>query len=277
MTGFQRYTLSQTEFMLLKNLVLHVAGIYLSDSKRELLISRFSRRLRHLGYRSFAEYYNFLTSSEGEPEIEHFINTITTNKTGFFREAHHFDFLAKQFVDEVKDAGRPIRMWSSACSTGEEAYTIAMVMHRRLTQPFRIPVSVLGTDIDTKVLMTARKAVYDEHAVADVPEEYLHHAFLKSKDPRLGLYKIKPEIRKMVTFEQFNFIDRQYRFSPGFDVIFCRNVIIYFSSETKTEVIRKLIDMLRLGGYLIVGHSESLFDISDTLEFVTNTVYRRVQ
>lgn len=276
MNNFHRFTLSEIEFKQLKDLVLRIAGIYLSDSKKELLISRFSRRLRQLKFRSFSEYYGYLLSPENSTEIEYFINTITTNKTGFFREAHHFNYLATTFAEEMRERKQPIRVWSSACSTGEEAYTTAMVLHRHLVEPYNIPVSILATDIDTRVLSLARRAVYEEQHISDIPEDYLHRYFLRSKEQERGLYKVNTELRKMVSFEQFNFIDDTYRFTPGFDVILCRNVIIYFNGVTKARVISQLKNMLKIGGYLIVGHSESLFDISQGLEFIENTMYRRI-
>ncbi|MCK5808430.1 chemotaxis protein CheR [bacterium] len=276
MNSFFPFTLSELEFKQFKELVLRVAGIYLADSKRELLISRFSRRLRQLKHHSFSEYYNFLLSPQNSAEIEYFINTITTNKTGFFREAHHFSFLESSFVQEIKERKEPIRIWSSACSTGEEPYTTAMVLHKHLVEPYNIPVSVLATDIDTRVLSLAKRAVYDEQSVADIPDDYLHRYFLRSKEKDLGLYKVHSDLRDIVSFEHFNFIDDSYRFNPGFDVILCRNVIIYFNGPTKARVIQRLKNMLKIGGYLIVGHSESLFDISDGLEFIENTIYRRI-
>lgn len=276
MNDFNRFSLSDIEFKQLKDLVLRIAGIYLSDSKKELLISRFSRRLRQLKFRSFSEYYGYLLSPENNTEIEYFINTITTNKTGFFREAHHFNYLATTFATEMQQRKEPIRVWSSACSTGEEAYTTAMVLHQNLVEPYSIPVSILATDIDTRVLSLARRAIYDEQSIAEIPDEYLHRYFLRSKKQERGLYKVNTELRKMVSFEQFNFIDDTYRFNPGFDVILCRNVIIYFNGSTKARVINQLKNMLKIGGYLIVGHSESLFDISQGLEFIENTMYRRI-
>jgi chemotaxis protein methyltransferase CheR len=272
----KKISLSDTEFDKLRDLVYKISGISLANTKKELVISRFSKRLKELKLNSFGEYYDLIISPSGFSEVQNFINSITTNKTDFFREAHHFDFIVSTFIPQVVASSRPVvRIWSAACSTGEEPYTIAMVMAKYLVEPYGIPVKILGTDIDTNVLKTAARGVYDSHAIGQVPEKYLKKYFLRGKGDSFGLYKIKDEIRSMVTFKQLNFIASEYPITSTFDIIFCRNVIIYFSPETKKMVVSKLFRYLNEGGYIMMGHSETLFNMIDGLVYLKNTIYQK--
>lgn len=275
MIEIKKFKLSSEEFNKLRKLVFDTSGISLSDSKRELVISRFSRRLRSLNLDSFSDYYNVLVSQRGASEIQNFINSITTNKTDFFREAHHFDFIKDSFVSEMKNRKSEVRVWSAACSTGEEPYTIAMVLHKYLVEPYNIPVKIMATDIDTTVLEAARKGIYEERMISPIPKSYLKKYFLKGKDESSGLFKVKDVVKDMVTFMHLNFINKDYSIHTKFDIIFCRNVIIYFNNETKRYVINKLNDYLRHGGYFVIGHSETLFDMVDGLRYLTNTIYKK--
>jgi chemotaxis protein methyltransferase CheR len=273
---FKKFSLSEDEFSKLRDLVFKVSGISLADTKKELVISRFSRRLKSLKLNSFAQYYNLLISPSGFTEVQNFINSITTNKTDFFRESHHFDFIISNFIPEILAKGKkPVRIWSAACSTGEEPYTIAMVMHRHLVEPYAVPVKIFASDIDTNALKTASVGVYDNQTISAIPEHYLKRYFLRGKDNNKGLYKIKNEIREMVTFKKLNFIADEYPITHTFDIIFCRNVIIYFNSETKKMVITKVLRYLNEGGYLMMGHSETLFNLIDGLVYLKNTIYQK--
>ena len=272
----KKISLSDAEFDKLRDLVYKISGISLANTKKELVVSRFSKRVKALKLNSFSEYHDLLVSPGGFSEVQNFINSITTNKTDFFREPHHFDFIASSFVPQVVASNRPVvRIWSAACSTGEEPYTIAMVMSKYLVEPYGIPVKILATDIDTSVLKTAARGVYDSQAISPVPEAYLKKYFLKGKDDSFGLFKIKDEIRKMVTFKQLNFVAAEYPITSTFDIIFCRNVIIYFSSETKKLVISRLFRYLNEGGYIMMGHSETLFNMIDGLVYLKNTIYQK--
>jgi len=272
----KKISLSDEEFEKLRDLVYKISGISLANTKKELVISRFSKRVKALKLNSFSDYYELLVSPGGFSEVQNFINSITTNKTDFFRESHHFDFIVSTFIPQIVAAGKPVvRIWSAACSTGEEPYTIAMVMSKYLCEPHGIPVKILATDIDTNVLKTAARGVYDSHAIGQVPEKYLKRYFLRGKDDNFGLYKIKEEIRKMVTFKQLNFIAPEYPITSTFDIIFCRNVIIYFSPETKKMVVGKLFRYLNEGGYIMMGHSETLFNMIEGLVYLKNTVYQK--
>ena len=272
----KKISLNDTEFEKLRELVFKVSGISLADTKKELVVSRFTKRLRALKLQSFSDYYDLLVSSSGFSEVQNFINSITTNKTDFFREAHHFDFISSTFVPQVIASGkRVVRVWSAACSTGEEPYTIAMVMAKNLVEPYNIPVKILATDIDTSVLTIAARGVYESGVLNTVPEEYMKKYFLRGKGDNLGLFKIKDEIRQMVTFKQLNFIAPDYPITSTFDMIFCRNVIIYFNPETKKMVVNRLFRYLNDGGYIMMGHSETLFNMIEGLVYLKNTIYQK--
>ncbi|MBP7434416.1 protein-glutamate O-methyltransferase CheR [bacterium] len=272
----KKISLSDSEFDKLRELVYKISGISLANTKKELVISRFSKRLKELKLSSFGEYHDLLVSPGGFSEVQNFINSITTNKTDFFRESHHFDFIVSTFIPQVVASARPVvRVWSAACSTGEEPYTIAMVMSKYLVEPYGIPVKILATDIDTNVLKAAARGVYDSHAIGQVPEKYLKKYFLRGKGDSFGLFKVKDDIRSMVTFKQLNFIAPEYPITSTFDIIFCRNVIIYFSPETKKQVVGKLFRYLSEGGYIMMGHSETLFNMIEGLVYLKNTVYQK--
>lgn len=272
----KKISLSDAEFEKLRDLVFKVSGISLAETKKELVVSRFTKRVKALKLQNFSEYYDLLVSPSGFSEVQNFINSITTNKTDFFREAHHFDFLVNTFIPQVISSGRRIvRIWSAACSTGEEPYTIAMVMAKHLVEPYNIPVKILATDIDTSVLKTAVRGVYESGVLNTVPEEYMKKYFLRGKGESLGLFKIKDDVRQMVTFKQLNFIAPEYPVTSTFDIIFCRNVIIYFNPETKRMVVNRLFRYLNDGGYIMMGHSETLFNMIDGLVYLKNTIYQK--
>lgn len=272
----KKISLSDAEFEKLRELVFKVSGISLAETKKELVVSRFTKRVKALKLQSFSEYYDLLVSSSGFSEVQNFINSITTNKTDFFRESHHFEFLVSTFIPQVISSGRRVvRIWSAACSTGEEPYTIAMVLAKHLVEPYNIPVKILATDIDTSVLKTAVRGVYESGVLNTVPEEYMKKYFLRGKGESLGLFKIKDEIRQMVTFKQLNFIASEYPVTSTFDIIFCRNVIIYFNPETKRMVVNRLFRYLNDGGYIMMGHSETLFNMIEGLVYLKNTIYQK--
>ncbi|HNW81904.1 MAG TPA: protein-glutamate O-methyltransferase CheR [bacterium] len=272
----KKISLSDAEFEKLRELVFKVSGISLAETKKELVVSRFTKRVKALKLQNFSEYYDLLVSSSGFSEIQNFINSITTNKTDFFREAHHFDFITSTFIPQIIASGkRVVRVWSAACSTGEEPYTIAIVMAKHLVEPYNIPVKILATDIDTSVLKTAARGVYESGVLNTVPEEYMKKYFLRGKGDSLGLFKIKDEIKQMVTFKQLNFIAPEYPITSTFDMIFCRNVIIYFNPETKKLVVNRLFRYLNDGGYIMMGHSEALFNMIDGLVYLKNTIYQK--
>ncbi len=240
------------------------------------------KRLRSLGMSSFSEYCRYLFSSSGrDAERIHIIDVVTTNKTDFFREPGHFDYLARIAVPELLErygAGRKqvFTAWSAGCSTGEEPYTLAIVLSEIALQYTRFSYVVLATDISTKVLETARNAVYPEDRVVPVPPALRKKYFLRSKDRTNPRVKVAPEIRSTVKFRRLNFMDDDFGMREPLDVIFCRNVIIYFDRPTQEKLIRRFCRHLRPGGYIFMGHSETLHGMDLPLAQVAPTVYRRI-
>ena len=274
--------LSAGEFERFRRLIHDATGITLGDSKRTLLVARLGKRLRHLRLESFADYWDYLAhrDPEGRERVE-LVNSITTNKTDFFRERHHFDFVRDVVVPEarVRAAGAAgattLALWSSACSTGEEPYSLAMTMRDALGDDRRIGASILATDIDTDVLGRATAGVYAEERIAEVPADVRHRHFLRGRDAYAGAVRVRPEVRRLVTFRQLNLVGDAWPVEGSFDVIFCRNVIIYFTRETQRRLFERLARHLAPHGYLMVGHSETLHWLADLFEPVGPTIYRR--
>jgi chemotaxis protein methyltransferase CheR len=265
------------EFDLFRRLIHSETGISLKESKRPLLISRLGHRLRTLGLESFSEYYGWLKTRDprGE-ELRRLINCITTNKTSFFREQEHFSFLAMHVRDRAKrDGGRArLTVWSSACSTGEEPYSIAMTLREALPESSG-EVGIMASDIDTDVLAQAAGGLYPEEALEPVDPSLRRKYFLRGKGQWEGLAKVKPVLREMVQFRQINLVEDNWRLEGSFDIIFCRNVVIYFDRETQRRLFDRMLDRLRTDGLLFVGHSESLQWLSDRVQAVRHTVYRK--
>ncbi len=253
-------------------------GIKMSENKIPLLQSRLQRRLRALGLPSVEEYQRLLFDPEGGAgELTDFINAVTTNKTDFLREPDHFDFLVKTVVPAaLPDAAARggLAVWCAGCSTGEEPYTIAMYLAEaaRLT-PFSY--SIFATDISTKVLRTARHAVYHEALVKPVPPDWRKRYLLRHRDPAKAVVRIGPELRERVRFARLNFMDEDFGVREEFDAVYFRNVMIYFDRPTQEKVVRRLCRHLRPGGYLFIGHSESLIGLALPLKMVASAVYRR--
>ncbi|MFA6504586.1 MAG: protein-glutamate O-methyltransferase [Treponemataceae bacterium] len=250
-------------------------GIKMPPAKRVMLESRLSRRLRQHSFKDYTSYVDYVFSDEGSrTELIHMIDAVTTNKTDFFREADHFDYLLNDILPKARPSGGDIfRVWSGGCSTGEEPYTLSMVLeeYRRAVASFRW--SILATDISTKVLGHAVEAIYEEEKVAPVPLDYKKRYLLKSKDSAKHVVRVKPELRSHIEFQRLNFMDDDFGIRDRFDVIFCRNVIIYFDRQTQERLIRKFYDRLIPGGALFLGHSETLTGISISLRSVAPTVY----
>jgi chemotaxis protein methyltransferase CheR len=272
--------LSEREFERLRGFIHQRTGIALTRVKTSMLEARLIKRLRDLGISTFGEYSNYLFSSEGiQRELDHFINVVTTNKTEFFREAHHFDYLVRHAIPALKQAygfaGEGLRAWSAACSAGHEPYSLAMALAADSAANHRYPWSILATDISTKVLETATRAVYTEEDVAPVPAQLKSAYLLRSKDRDRQRVKIAPELREKITFRRLNLMDQEYGFKSGFHIIFCRNVIIYFDKPTQIALLQRLHKCLLPGGYLFLGHSETLNGIPLEMQLVGPTVYRR--
>jgi chemotaxis protein methyltransferase CheR len=269
--------MSDADFDELRRLVREVTGIALADSKRTMLSSRLASRLRTLSLPDFAAYRRRLRDPGGlEEERQALTNAVTTNKTGFFRENHHFDLLGStlvpSWVERARRSGtREILIWSAACSTGQEPWTIAMTLAERLPEPQSWKVRVLATDIDTDVLARAEAAVYSGAELEGLSAERLSRHF----DEQRGRYRLKESLRRWVSFRQLNFIDEPWPLRSRFDLILCRNASIYFEAPTQHRLFNRLCDHLVAEGWLFVGHAEVLHWMSERLEAKPGNVYRR--
>jgi len=273
----REFAFSDADFRSLAQFAHEQAGIALADSKRNLVYSRLSRRLRVLGLTSFRQYREYLAANAAE--LESFINAISTNLTKFFREAHHFDHfrthVALSFVQGTHGAvGRRLRVWSAGCSTGEEPYTIAVVLKREIRDLDRHDVKILATDIDTDVIGKGARGEYSANSIDEVPKTY-REFFQPAGGDRASENVIVVEgARKLVTFRRLNLMD-PWPFTGNFDAIFCRNVMIYFDGPTKSALIDRLTEKLKPGGWLYIGHSESLNGAHHGLSLHGRTIYRR--
>jgi len=272
--------MSDAEFELLRSLMYQQSGIHLKDAKRELLKGRLAKRLRHYGFDTFAEYYDLLKNQDyGGAELQEMINAVTTHKTSFFREGHHFDDLRKRLLVPARlaaEQGRsaPIRIWSAGCSSGEEPYSLAITV-AATWQPLPMrDVKILGTDIDTAVLETARTGVYPSESVRDLPLDVLRQNFQRGRGEYGGLVQVKPQIRDLVRFRRLNLFEETWPFRGEFDAIFCRNVMIYFDREVQRRVLERFARYLKPGGLLYAGHSENLFWLANLFRPLGGTVYK---
>jgi chemotaxis protein methyltransferase CheR len=291
------------EFKLFRTLVHERTGIWLRDGKQVMLASRLSRRLRHHQMANFAEYYAYVQSvPDNSDEIRELINCVTTNKTSFFRERHHFDYLTNTVVPAIRAAvqrggPRTIRVWSAASSTGEEAYSVAITLLEALQQAsgsqssgssrFARPglpaanfstgswrIEIVASDIDTKVLATAQRAIYNIESLASVSQPLQKKYFLRGKDDMAGQVKLKSEAARLVQFKRINLMDAKWPLEGLFDVIFFRNALIYFNQDTQDVFLRKMVRFLKPRGYLFLGNAEHIPWLHDILEPLNQTMYR---
>jgi chemotaxis protein methyltransferase CheR len=262
--------ISPQEFARFQALIYKIAGIQMADSKKVLLIGRLTRRLKHYGLDSFGEYYNLVSAPGQEAELQNMVDLLTTNETYFFREPKHFDFLADELLAQHKP-GTPFAIWSAACSSGEEPYTLSMVIADKLGDG---PWQIVASDISTAVLARAKAGHYPLERSKGIPPEFLKRYCLKGVRAQEGTFLITPKLRDRIRFMQIN-LNKQLPDVGPFDVIFLRNVMIYFDMETKRQVVANLIGKLKPGGYFIVGHSETLNGISDKLQAIRPTIYRK--
>ncbi len=270
--------LSARDFQRLRSFIYEECGINLTEAKKSTLQSRLTKRMRSLGLVSLSAYCDYVLSPEGKrEELVAMIDAVTTNKTAFFREQNHFDYLTRHALPSLLGGRRRnLTVWSAGCSTGEEPYTLAMVLNEyRERVPF-FSCRIVATDISTNALRIAAKAVYDEERIDPVPSSLKRKYFLKSKDPEKRLVRVVPELRDMVTFRRLNFMDGEFGLQEPVDIIFCRNVIIYFDRKTQETLLRHFARSLSLGGFLFVGHSETLFGMDVPLAQVAPTIHRRV-
>ena len=270
--GYQRdFIYTDKDFRRVCELIRQRVGITLNDSKRDMVYSRLSRRLRALGIDSFSNYLAFLEGEGGE-EWQHFTNALTTNLTSFFREAHHFDVLAKQ-LEELKGHGT-IDLWCCASSTGEEPYTI-LITACEVFGTLKPPVRLWATDVDTNVLETASRGVYALERISGLSESRCKRFFQRGSGSNDGYCRVIPALRELVTFEQLNLLDAKYPPSPTFSAIFCRNVMIYFEKPVQREILAKLVTRMDANSYLYTGHSENYLHAADIITPCGRSLYRK--
>jgi len=263
------FTISDGEFGQFKRFIFEAAGITLGDAKKALVSGRLAKRLQACKVKSYGEYFRLLTSGNSA-ELQIAINLLTTNETYFFREPKHFQFLKEQIRSGGLRASS-LRVWSAAGSTGEEAYSIAMLLEDLLTgQPWE----VVASDISTRVLERARAAHYSMARIENLPAGYLQRFCLKGRDEQAGTMLVQRALRAKVRFLQVN-LNAPLPHLGAFDVVFLRNVLIYFNMETKRRVVGRVLNVLKPGGYLFIGHSESLVDVTDALELLAPAIYRK--
>ena len=268
--------LSENEFTKFKEIIYLEAGIKLTDLKKALVQARLSRRMRALSLSTYEDYYSYLIENYTH-EKENFINAITTNKTEFFREKKHFDFMLEVALPEFeKDNIKDIRIWSAGCSTGEEAYTIAITLCEYFKNKRKPDIKILATDIDTQVLERAQAGIYLPEQVATVQHDILQKYFTKRRNESQEYYKINDFAKDMVFFRHLNLHLEQYPMKRQFHIIFCRNVIIYFDKSMQAKLFTRFHRYLKDTGYLMIGHSENISNITTDFKLIGNTIYRKM-
>ena len=266
----REFNFTQEDFDRIRKLIYDHAGISLAPIKRDMVYSRLSRRLRALSFTTFGEYLAFLEKGD-EKEWETFVNSLTTNLTSFFREGHHFEILASHLLTVAQ---RPINIWCSAASTGEEPYSLAITACETFGT-LTPPVTILASDIDTNVLATGERGVYPAERIEKLDPERLQRFFFKGTGKQEGYVRVRPELQKLIKFTRFNLLDPRWSVQGPFDVIFCRNVMIYFDKETQHQILTKFVPLLRPEGLLFAGHSESFLHAADIVRSLGRTVYER--
>ena len=268
--------LTQNEFDKLSQFINFEYGIKMPAEKKTMLQCRLQKRLRELNIENFSDYIDLVFSDKGKKtELIHMIDVVTTNKTDFFREPAHFDFLLSDVLPEL-DYKNKIKIWSAGCSSGEEPYTLAIVLMEYLKQNRKIDFHILGTDISSRMLIKAANGIYTEDRIFNIPLEIKKTYFLRSKDRTVKKVKVIKELRSRVSYQRLNFIDHAYEVKESFDIIFCRNVLIYFDRPTQEKVINRLCQKLNFGGYFFLGHSESIMGMRVPLKQVKPTIYQKI-
>jgi len=271
----QVLSLGNKEFAGFRDLIYKEAGIKLSELKKALVQARLSKRIRALGLESYSDYYVYLLDNYDSEKIN-FINAITTNKTEFFREKKHFDYLNEIVLPAFEKTGRKfLRVWSAGCSSGEEAYSIGITLLEYFMGKPRPDIKILATDIDTQVLDAALKGIYKKEQVNIIEPDILRRYFLKGRGGFNGYYQIKDSLGGMVYFRRLNLQDDSFPMKGRFDIIFCRNVIIYFDRPTQKRLFDKIHDYLADDGHLFIGHSENITSFTDRFVLVGNTMYKK--
>ena len=271
----REFCFTQKHFIKVRDELYDYAGIVLADHKMDMAYNRLVRRLRELKLESFDAYLSFLDSNPAE--FTQFINALTTNLTAFYRERHHFDFVREQIIPEIEAAGRTrIRGWSAGCSLGEEPYSLAMTILDAGIDPSQWDVRLLATDIDSKVLSSAKSGVYAADRIKTLPPELVKRWFLKGKNKNAGYVKVRKDLQDMLSFNYLNLM-ADWPVNGPLDFIFCRNVMIYFDQQTQAKLLGRMSAILKPNGYLFVGHSEALARHDSNFKLVGKTIYRKAE
>lgn len=273
--GFENreFPMTNSDFSEIKALAYSLTGISLTDHKKNMIYGRLSRRIRHLNLSSFYEYCKVI-KAENSDEITDFVNSITTNLTAFFRENHHFEFLKSTLIPELikrNSTTKKIRIWSAGCSTGEEPYSIAMVL-KRFKELNHWDVKILATDLDSNVVQKASEAVYAATRTEKLPDGYSQYVQMNKACDQV---RVKDNVSELITFKQLNLLHAWPMKGP-FDLIFCRNVVIYFDAETQKVLFNRYADLLTNNGHLFIGHSENLHNVSSRFSSLGRTIYKKV-
>lgn len=271
--------MTDEDFDRLSSFVFQQSGIKMPPIKKIMLQSRLQKRLRELKILSFKEYADFVFSDEGQKnEIVHMLDAVSTNKTDFYREPVHFDFLRDKILPDFMEKERinTLKVWSAGCSSGEEPYTIAIILNEFRGEYPGFDYDILGTDISTKILQQANTAIYKEDRINVVPLNIKKKYFLRSKNKENKTVRVLKLLRDKIRYQRLNFMDTSYNVADIFDVIFCRNVLIYFNRETQEQVLNRLCQKLKSGGYLFIGHSESILGMNLPLKQIKPTIYERI-
>ncbi len=271
--------LGELDFQRIKNFVEKSYGIKLPLQKKIMVQGRLHKRLSETGIYNFSDYLDYVFSEKGKKsELLNMIDALSTNKTSFFREPHHFEFIKNTFIPQFVKTHhfKTVKAWSAGCSSGEEAYSLAMILNEALQDSQRLGYSIFGSDISVKMLQTARKAIYPISYANDIPPYLRKKYVLKSKDPSKKLMRISQELRSHTLFNRLNFMENVYQTPYTFDIVLLRNVIIYFDKTTQNEVIRKVVEKMNKGAFLFLGHSETILNNTFKLKNVSPTVFQKI-
>ena len=271
--------ISERDYNDLSALIYEKCGIYLHQGKRELLRARLSKVLRKYQFKSVREYYKHLMNDQSGKELIPLLDSISTNLTFFFREPKHFDFLSQTAIPKLVHGGlngakKRVNIWCAGCSSGEEAYSIAITLLERLPEPKLREISILATDISTRMLSAAVQGVYGEEKVEKIPLEWKRRYFQKGVKNWEGYYRVKNAVKEVIEFRRMNLIE-PFRFESTFEIIFCRNVMIYFDKPTQEKLVNRFYEVLSKEGYLLIGHSESLTGIRHPFHYVQPSIYAK--
>jgi len=276
MSSQQEFSFTETDFNRVRSVVHAHAGIHLADSKQNLVYNRLARRLRVLGFDDFQSYLAYVEGPGHDEEFTHLINAITTNLTFFFRENHHFEFLTQELFPALlkKNADtRKVRIWSAGCSTGEEPYSLAIVAKESF--PAGWDVRIDASDLDTNVIDTGREGVYSIEALKGVTQDRVKRWFLRGSGANAGMVKVKPDLKEIIRFQQVNLMN-DWPWNESFDIVFCRNVVIYFDKPTQQRLFARYHQALKSDGHLFIGHSESLYKVSEQFKLLGKTIYQKI-